>query len=43
VDVDGIGEEVRYALWEDDVVGRSHRVARRTLISPVPGAPTIRW
>jgi hypothetical protein len=33
-DVDGIGEDVRCALWEDDVIGRSYRVARRTLIPP---------
>jgi hypothetical protein len=29
-DVDGIGEDVR---WEDGTVGRSHRVAQRTLDS----------
>jgi hypothetical protein len=33
-DVDGVGEDVRHALWEDDAVGQSHRVARRTLIHP---------
>jgi hypothetical protein len=27
VDVDGIGEDVRHTLWEDEAVGRSHRVA----------------
>jgi hypothetical protein len=32
-DVNGIGEDVRHALQEDDVVGWSHRVARRTLDS----------
>jgi hypothetical protein len=34
----GVGEDIRHALREDDVVGRSHRVARRTLVS----APTWR-
>jgi hypothetical protein len=38
-----VGEEVRHALREDDVVGRSHRVARRTLTLPLPGAPTVKW
>jgi hypothetical protein len=27
-------EDVRHAFREDDAVGRSHRVARRTLIPP---------
>jgi hypothetical protein len=31
--VDGIGEDVHPALQEDNVVGRSHRVAGRTLDS----------
>jgi hypothetical protein len=35
--------EVRHALREGDTVGRSHRVARRTLTQPLPGAPTVRW
>jgi hypothetical protein len=30
-DVDGIGEDARHALREDDIVGRSHQVARRIL------------
>jgi hypothetical protein len=34
VNVDGVGEDVRHSLQEDDAVGRSHRVARRTLILP---------
>jgi hypothetical protein len=42
-DVDGVGEEVRHALREDDAIGRSHRVARRTLTPPLPGTPTVRW
>jgi hypothetical protein len=39
----GVGEDVRHAPREDDAVGRSHRVARRTLTQPLPGAPTVRW
>jgi hypothetical protein len=39
----GVGEDVLHALREDDAVGRSHRVARRTLTLPLPGAPTARW
>jgi hypothetical protein len=41
--VDGVGEEVRHATREGDAVDRSHRVARRTLTQPLPGAPTTRW
>jgi Mrp family chromosome partitioning ATPase len=43
VDVDGVGEDVRHALREDDAVGRSNRVARRTLTQPLHGVPTVRW
>jgi hypothetical protein len=32
-DVDGVGEDVRCALQEDDTVGQSYRVTRRTLDS----------
>jgi hypothetical protein len=42
-DVDRDGEDVRHALREDDAVGRSHRVARRTLDSSPTWAPTVRW
>jgi hypothetical protein len=30
----GLREDVRQALRQDDAVGRSHEVARRTLIPP---------
>jgi hypothetical protein len=43
VDDNGVGEEFRHALREDDDVGRSHRVARRTLTLPLRGMPTVRW
>jgi hypothetical protein len=42
-DVDGVGEDVRHALREDEAIGRSHRVARRALTLPLPGVPTVRW
>jgi hypothetical protein len=35
--------DVCNALREDDAVGRSHQVARRTLTQPLPGVPTVRW
>jgi hypothetical protein len=35
--------DVCNALREDDAVGRSHQVARRTLTQPLPDAPTVRW